>query len=273
MRPEHIDHELPWGYWLRAQTIEGRPVFVDEETGARWHTLRSALWCGRLGMQEIGQEPPPPQLELVHAVLATRARRENIHASEEIADLFEGSPLFRAMLLNWLTSAALLVSNDHPYSEIKLTPEGWSVLGMLHATRPDSVRARRPSGMTIRDLVEVGLGPEEREERLARVEKVATSWNAAFLRQMDAGKHSVILSVRGTGPVPTKQTVWALAFETELARDNFYEWICFRMDRWEAWSEFASRYNSRELTHKLLSVMASALHPHAPTEPPKMRTQ
>jgi hypothetical protein len=42
-----------------------------------------------------------------------------------------------------------------------------------------------------------------------------------------------------------EETVWALVFETELARDNVFEWICFRMDRWEAWSEIAGSHGPR----------------------------
>ncbi len=270
MAPDDIDHELPWGYWLRAQSFNGHPGFVDEKTGERWRTLRSAFWKARLGMQSSDKEPPPEHLELLHAVLASRARRGYIHEPEDVADLFDGSRLFRGIFLNWMHAEGLLGDPGNPHVEAYVTAEGWSALAMLHATRPYSVRKRRPSGMTVRDLLEVGLGPEEREERLARVEKTVISWDAAFVRQMDAGRHSVILSQRGKGPVPTKQTAWSLAFETEHARDNFYEWICFRMDRWEAWGDIAGYHGAKELTHKLLSVMASALHPHRPEQPPMM---
>ncbi|MFD1787511.1 hypothetical protein ACFSC3_08000 [Sphingomonas floccifaciens] len=271
MPPEQIDPELPWGYWLRVQSVRGAPVFVDDQTGEQWRTLRSAFWKGRLGMQADDKEPPPEHLELVHAVLATRARRAYVQEPEEVADLFSGSRLFRGIIYDWMFAAGLLGRSGDPGIETLVTPEGWSALAMLHATRPYSMRQRRPSGMTVRDLLEVGLGPEEREERLARVERTAMTWDVCFMRQMDAGRPSVILTRRGDGPVPLKQTVWALAFETELARDNFFEWICFRMDRWDAWSEIAGNSSAKELTHKLLSVMASSLQPHRPEAPPMMQ--
>ncbi|SOB80680.1 hypothetical protein SAMN06297144_1185 [Sphingomonas guangdongensis] len=261
MRREHIDHELPWGYWLRAQLVDGKPMLVDDETGERWATLRQAFWCGRLGMPDGFNAPPDAQLELLHAVLALRARRGTIDSREERSDLFEGSWLFRANFLDWLGGVGILTAPPDVYHKAELTPEGWSALAMLHATRPDAVKTRRPSGMTVQDLVSLGLGPDPREERLAEVERVVAGWDAAFLRQVDAGRHSVVLVERGRGPVPTRQTVWALAFAAERERDDFYEWLCVRLDRWHAWSEHASSYNSRELTHKLLVVLASSLQP------------
>jgi hypothetical protein len=268
---DDIDAELPWGYWLRVQSSNGQPTFVDDETGAAWRSVRSAFWHGRLGMPDNGREPPPEHLELMHAMLAARARRASISDKEECGDVFQGSSVFRSFYLKWLIAAGLIGGGGNPLGETSLTAEGWSVLAMLHATRPYATRQSRPSGMTVLQLTELGLGPEERHARLARVEAVATSWEAAFLRQQDAGRPSVILSLRGKGPVPVKQTVWALAFETEEQRDSFYEWLSFRMDRWPAWAEFASEYGSRELTHKLLSVMASALEPHQPQAPPLMK--
>lgn len=48
--PPQIDHELPWGYWLRLERPEGRPdLFVDPD-GGEWNSLREAFWFGRLGM-------------------------------------------------------------------------------------------------------------------------------------------------------------------------------------------------------------------------------
>lgn len=257
MNRSAIDPELPWGVWLRIEPVDRNPRFVDDATGEVWPSLRAAFWNGRLGMPNYNREPPEPLLELVHAVLA-RAARRNIQDREETNDLFAGSEVFRNMFHLWLgaTGLVLLDSDGHPAHQ--LTDEGWSVLAMLSATRPYDVRSRRPCGATVRELIELGLGPEDREARLARVERTAANWDHAFLRRIEAGRPAIVLSSRGTGPVPTLLTVWSLTFKTDEQRDSFYDWLCRRLDRWPAWAKLTSEYSSRELTHKLLQILVAS---------------
>lgn len=269
MQTEDIDPELPWGHWLAIRTSGRERVYVDEATGEQWRTLRSALWHGRLGMPpNDGREPPPEHIELIHAVLAARARRPRILEAEEAGDLFHGSVLFRSHHLEWLAGHGLIVGRTVA-NDARLSDEGRSVLLMLHSTRPHSTRGSRPSGATVQQLEGLGAGCEEREVRLARVERISSTWDAAFMRREAEDRLSVVLETRREGPERT--AAWELAVNTRGQRDNLYEWLCFRMDRWPAWAGMATADGSDALTRKLLATMAAALQPHVPHSPPKMR--
>lgn len=268
MRTEDIDPELPWGHWLAIRTSGSERVYVDEATGEQWRTLRSAFWHGRLRARDDGREPPPEQIELIHAVLAARARRPHIREAEEAAELYHGSVLFRAHHLEWLAGYGLIVGRDVAH-DARLSAEGRSVLLMLHATRPHATRGNRPSGATVQQLEGLGAGCEEREVRLSRVERIAATWDAAFVRREEEGHLSLVLETRGEGPGRT--AAWELAVNTRGQRDNLYEWLCFRMDRWPAWAGMATTAGSEALTRKLLATMAAALQPHVPHAPPVMR--
>lgn len=260
----HIDPALPWGCWLRIERIGANDLYVDDETGLTYASLRAALWNGRLRMPDYNREPPSDLLEVVHAVLAASARRQPM-PEEEATDLFEGSLLFRKLFHLWLSTTGLVVPGENGHDVRDLTAEGWAVLRLLDATRPYDVRRNRPSAATVQALVELGLGPEDREARLSRLEREAARWDAAFLRRSQGADHSIILSKRGDTPVPVGRTVWSLSFPTERRRDVFYDWLCLRLDRWQAWSDLADAYGSEKLTHHLLAVMASALNYEAST--------
>ncbi len=256
MSPHRIDPELPWGNWLRGEAAGGD--FVDDATGERWKSLRSALWNGRLAMPDYNREPPPELLETMQAVLAAGVRR-NPTFQEQACDLFQNSELYLRMFHLWLASQRLTVLAENGHGVKEVTPEGLAVLNLLMATRPYDVRQDRPSGATIAQLREVGLGPESREERLARVEKASAGWEAAFLRRREAGRPAIILSKRGDGHAAAFQTVWTLRLANEEQRDRFYEWLCHRLDRWQSWADLAGEYGSAELTHHLLQVSVAAL--------------
>ncbi len=55
------------------------------------------------------------------------------------------------------------------------------------------------------------------------------------------------------------QTTWSLRFDTDEQRDEFYEWLCVRLDRWPAWAKLADGHPHLELTQHLLMVMTAAL--------------
>lgn len=57
---------------------------------------------------------------------------------------------------------------------------GMSVLQMLAAPCPASLLNVRPSGAAIRHLDELELPPEEREERLSRLEEEAITWDRHY---------------------------------------------------------------------------------------------
>lgn len=263
----NIDPELPWGHWYRVDHGASGLVYVDDATGATSPSLRSALWHDRLGMPGVNADPSPDLLELVHAVLAATARREPSYR-EQLADLFDGNRLFHRLFHLWLGSAGLAVATKDGEGVGDLTPEGWSVLHLLTATRPYDVRRERPSAATIAMLGELGLGPEDRMLRFERLEREALRWDAAFLRRDEGGRSGVVLAKRGEGPVPVMHTVWSLTFPTDGQRDDFYDWLCLRLDRWQAWGDLASEYGSTKLTHKLLGVLAASISEGRDQAPP-----
>lgn len=246
-----VDPELPWGCWLRIEPGDGTTAeFVDDATGERWSTIRDAFWHGRLGMGD-GPIGILPALEFLHGVLSQWARRKP-DSREVTTDMFFGNSMFQGWYLTWLTREGLVAWRDG------LTAEGWAVLHMLMATRPQDVRKDRPGRATVAQLVELGLGPEEREARLARVEQAALKWGVGFRRTKIGAWPHVILVKRGEGEVPVLETSWSLRFENEEQRDAFYEWLCVRLDRWPAWAEMAGRSRHPELTQHLLMVLAVA---------------
>lgn len=258
-----INPELPWGSWMRIEVRGGRAAYIDDETGETWPSLRAALWNGRLSMPDYNREPSTELLELIHAVLAAAVRRTP-GFREQQDDLFEGSMLLQRLFHLWLCAVGFATPAENGHGVEKLTPEGHAVLLMLMATRPHDVRQSPPSAATVAQLVELGLGPEDREVRFERLEREAARWDAAFLRRDEGGRPAVILSKRGSGAMPVLQTVWSLSFDTVGQRDRFYEWLCRRLDRWQAWGDLASEFGSTRLTHRLLGVIAASLEDGQP---------
>lgn len=253
---DDIDPQLPWGYWLRLEYRGGKDVFIDRD-GHEFATLREAFWCGHLAMSKINDQPPPAQLELMHAVLAFNIR--NRDPRREFAnDLFAGNRLVADCYLDWLVNINLLVRDADEPNVRGVSPAGHSVLMMLDATRPHEMRGMRPSVPSIAFLAgiaEEGAG----EERRQRVEAAAAEWDAAFLRRQLGRDAAIILQRRGTGPVPILQTTWSITFDSPSVRDAFYDWLCARADRWPAWSKIGHYSESTRLTQHLLVVLAGAI--------------
>lgn len=253
--PRAIDPDLPWGYWLRLETGSREPRYVDDFTGGEYLSIRAAFWTGRMGMPSYQGEPPQQLLEVLHAILAAVLRRV-IREADLAKDLFEGNRIASQMFLTWLHACGLIVSESENDVRFTLTAEGHSVLLMLIATRPDSVKAHRPNLATAKELAGLGRS-SDREERFAEIEGVVSQWDAAFLRRTEASKPAVVLAMRMEGPIPVLQTVWALRFNSFEHRDAVYDWLCTRLDRWQAWSELVKTYSSTELTNKILTCLAA----------------
>lgn len=257
-----IDPNMPWGSWLRIEKVDQGWRYVDDETGATWRSVRAAFCTEQLGLPFRHGQPSAALLETVHAVLALAVRRR-IDDRELVTDLFLGSTTFAGFLRLFLVGAGLIKLDEDGRDIVGLTKVGRAALQMLIATRPHSARQSAPTHGTIADLAELGMGPEGRDERLSRLEAEAASWDAAFLRRDQSGRPTVILSMRGSGPMQNMQTVWSLAFGTWAERDRLYEWLCHRLDRWPDWAELASEFGSQKLTHRLLGVMAASLEDEA----------
>lgn len=252
--PRAIDPDLPWGYWLRLEMGARQPCYVDDFSKAEYLSIRAAFWTGRMGMPSYRREPPQHLLEVLHAILAATLRR--VYREAELArDLFDGNRIASHMFLTWLHACGLIVSESENDPRFSLTAEGHSVLLMLIATRPDSVKANRPNLATAKEIAGLGRSTD-REERFAEIEGAVSQWEAAFLRRVEAGKPAVVLAMRTNSPVPVLQTVWTLRFNSPEHRDGVYDWLCTRLDRWQAWSELVTTFDSSELTNKLLVCLA-----------------
>ncbi|MBM7406381.1 MULTISPECIES: hypothetical protein [Sphingomonas] len=264
--PRNDDHELPWGSHLRLEPRHNAaPVFVDDDTGMEWATIREAFWVGHLkGELEYGRVPDA-RLEMMHAVLAAMMRRD-LHDQERATDLFRGNTDFAWWYVHWLRAEGFVRASKSGFD--KPMAFGMSVLQMLAATRPASVGSTRPSVATIRQLGELGLGPEEREARLARLEQAAAKWDRAFFRKQIGIRPAVVLFRRGNGAIPMMQMVWSLTFNTEEQRDAFYEWLGLRLDRWANWAELLMGDTADRLTHRMLMVMAASLEDDTTNAPP-----
>lgn len=257
--PIDIDPELPWGYWLNFVERPSGAVFIDEH-GQEWATVRQAFWCGRLHMPLQNGEPPADQLELLHAVLADRARRP--HTMISPVDLFGDDLLFCQHHMHWLCAEGLLVRQSPKESALKaeLSREGVSALLMLAATRPQLVRQMRPTHFSVQQLFELGRRPLGGEKQRAEVEAAVDVIAGGFIRQT-IGKPAVTLVHRGTGPIPVTLTSWVLAFQDVRARDTFYDWLIGYIDRWPEWVELGRENGGQKsLTEHLLQVLASELN-------------
>lgn len=249
--------ELPWGSWMVMKERRGLvPNYLDPRTGETWRSVREAFWVGRLGMTLENDNVPTVGLELLHAALAAHARRF-VGLQEISDDLYGGNRMFAGWHSSWLRRTGLTARTSETGSP--LTAEGWSVLLMLIATRPHPVATQSPSAATVRQLSELGLGPEDRQARFARLEEAGADWDRVFVRQEVGRQAAIVLVGRGRGPMPVRQTEWMMRFASEDQRDVLFDWFCQRLDRWHDWGEYAARFSAQELTRRLLSVMAASL--------------
>jgi len=252
-----VDPQLPFGFWLIIENDGRKDEFVDRD-GRRYATIREAFWTGRLNLPLINDQPAPDQLELMHSVLAFRIRSRA--SSNELAnDLFGANHLVHNVYLDWLANIGLLARDYDERNPGGVTAEGHSVLLMLDATRPYSVRRERPGAPSIGFLA--GLAEESiaGEARRQRIEAAAAEWDVAFVRREIGSNAAIVLLKRGDGRVPVLETVWSATFPTRRLRDAFYDWICSRADRWVDWSKVSRSIGGSELTQHLLVVLAGSL--------------
>lgn len=202
--------------------------------------------------------PPAAILEVIHAIMAVKSRRDPSRY-DYIHDVLGNRPTDQ-LLMYWLDGQGLLAEGgeQHPPHRL-LTDEGHAVLLMLDATRPVPVRKMQPSQASIEQLISLGMGPLPGEKKRSEVEQAAARWDAGFLRRDVAGRSAIVLFRRGDGAMPLLQTVWSLTFDDHQQRDAFYDWLCHRLDRWPAWAEIAGRHSGPELTNHLLKLMPGLL--------------
>lgn len=276
--PRKIDPELPWGYWLRMIDTPRGTRFVDK-AGKQWTSIRDVFWCSRLNFRPAGEPFKAEVLELLLSVLVSKARDDDDDRSDE---LYGNNQLFKTTFELWLEREGLFGSANgrtsssregaslewsvaagmpryRMASEIGLTAEGLSVALMLGATRPQSVRAMRPTHLSVRKLLNLGIGPHPAEARMREVEVATANLPACFRRREIGGKHAIVLEKRDVeAPVPVIRTVWTQTFIDERSRNDLFEWLCKYLDRWESWATLAWGDSGSALTSHLLSLVVSS---------------
>lgn len=254
-RPDHIDGELAWGYWLRLEDRGGKPTLIDAQ-GSEWPTIREAFMKGRLRMQKTHGIKPERMFEQLLSVLIAVLRPLSTR-DPAFTDMFGGNTEYGEFFMNWLEAEGLVVGGDS-YRDWRLTQEGASAMRMLFATRPNAIGAIRPSRASLDELLRLGLGPDLGEPGRAKVEAAATGWPSAFLRQNVGGQPTIIavISPEGGdhGGVAVRRTVWNVAFQDEEKCNAMYDWLCHRIERWEDWLKLAYGSGSERLTLRLLTL-------------------
>ena len=256
---ERRNPHLPWGYWLLATTVSGRPTLEDEE-GRCWASVREAFWGGRLGMDVENRRLMNQQLELMLGVLAAHDRRIVVSV-ESVEDMFQGSHLFLVTYISWLKSEGLLTQKSKPGSlSPALTPEGQAVLIMLASTRIPGAAAIPVGPDAVRSLSGEPSRHDERERWFKEVDTFAAKQRFFFQRTEVAGRSGIVLIGERMGRrIPIRRVLWSQSFADEESRDAFYLWLCMRLDRWEAWGEAAFMRGAARLTQHLVSLMAAEM--------------
>lgn len=135
---------LPWGYWMVIDAYGDPDLPLVDEDGTRWESLRSALWCGRLGMGGGVFRYAEEQQEFLLSVLVAIDRTVDSD-SEAAKDLFDGDWNKAAHYGMWLEGHGLIEEGIR-LSNATLTPEGRAIMAMLMATRDPALMAK-PIGL------------------------------------------------------------------------------------------------------------------------------
>ncbi len=241
------------------------PHGVLDEHGATWPSIRLAFWRGRLGMRQgIAHESDAPafrgpepwleeQFETLIAVLWVAARGFHTGSRELSTDIFRNSIVFEHHYRNWLVGAGLLVVGPSISSNGVLTDEGWAVLLMLKATRPNELID-----------VEVGYGAIELAGGKDMVEIAHPAVDTrelafVFEREDIANQACIVLIDRQStrGRMPMRRTLWSASFGAKQERDRMFAWLCARSDRWDEWGNTARRGADALSQHLLATYISS----------------
>lgn len=264
MERRSADPELPWGCWLELRRTSSGTVIVDED-GREYPSVRDAFWRGRLRMVSGHDVLRDSILELLHTVLARYARmaRSRDYALGRTDDLFwHGGQLdlagYGPMFHAWLAVEGILAPPVQNWWETNvLTDEGWSVLMMLDATRPDPVRGMRPGTPSLEVLMAATrTGQEDREEWRRKVEHLSAQWPARFVRRTLAGMPIVELMRDFDHGTSRRRTVWSMPFHDEKTRDAFFDWLSDRVDRWPKFASLACTGGGIFLAHHIVELMS-----------------
>lgn len=245
---------LPWGYWMVIDAYGDPDLPLVDEDGTRWDSLRSALWCGRLGMGGGVFRYAEEQQEFLLAVLVAIDRTVDSD-SEAAKDLFDGDWNKAAHYGMWLEGHGLIEEGKR-LSNAALTPEGRAIMAMLMATRDPALMAKPIGLASLATYAAMRPEPDREvmEEAIARAEASLPPMLIAFARHTVAGTPAVVLIGPARSRIAVSETIWALQFDGEHERDLFYRWLLIRADRWERWARMVERQGAASLTRHFLSL-------------------
>jgi hypothetical protein len=123
----------------------------------------------------------------------------------------------------------------------------------------------RPNLASVEEIVALAVIAAPGETRRRQVENASSEWPCAFIRQTVAGKHTIALFKKdGAARIPITRVLWSLPFADALTRDVFYDWMCDRLDAWEAWAAMCWEADASALTLNLLGLVAATMPERAP---------
>ena len=253
---ERRNSNLPWGYWLEATGDRDPDRALRDEDGRYWPSVRHYLWTDRLGLGSIGpEECMHRELEFLLAVLVAFDRRI-VPIEEAVEDLFhtwEQARFYRAWLAGLslcIPSAPLLLTNYIP-------SEGQAIIVMLTSTRrkEDVPLAVGLPTLKPHQCLDPDSNTPERERIITELEAFATHLPYRFERTTIGDSVAIKLVGDGLGPnIPLRRTLWTMTFRDSYARDRFYIWLQYRIDRWAVWGEMGYRKGARALSEHFLQL-------------------
>ena len=254
--------DLPWGYWMVSSgSVPGEPPLIDED-GREWRSVREAFWIDRLGLPSIHSGWMNGIMEFMASYLAIADGRF-VPPEERVRDIFLGDGHLDQFFRAYLLAAGLVNDTDG-----RPTPEGRSVLLMLIATRA-SEDAAEDVGLEWIIANRTVAGHSERSkaaEQIARRERVAARMAHRFATDTIGNDPAVkLIGLRITREIPVRSTLWTMTWPDgdRLARDRFYLWLLKRIDRWDEWSEMATRDSARALTEHFMKLAFCDFHSSA----------
>lgn len=248
------DSDLPWGYWMRMRSHR-QHVVVEDHDGREWQSVRQAFWCGRLGMSAFTTPQAMDQgCELLIAMLSVAARSTVTGASEVGADAMHGNQAMAVFLESWSIASGLVVANGNNGRTSYISDEGWAVLLMLKATRPEELHGVAPGTRAVEIAGGAGLVD------IANPSVDLSGARFVFERVDIVGQAGIQLVDRngGRGRMPIHEVVWSLIMPKPEC-DRLFAWMCARSDRWQAWGTMTERRDANALTQHLLATYIASV--------------
>lgn len=249
---------LPWGYWIVIDIDSQTSAPLLDDYGARWHSLREALWVGRLGMATEGhlRSSDEEQLEFLLAVLAM-IDRTVVAVAGVVTDLFNDCWYQASHYASWLAGHRLIESAS--FTGAQLTPEGRAILVMLASTRAAD-RSAMPIGLPgLHPFARLRPEPDKgaMEAAIRTAEKALPKDTVRFLRKDTPGQPTIVLIGAANAKLPMVETHWSISFAQTYHRDRLYAWLLAQPDRWQSWLAIARQQRPGALTEHLLTLFVA----------------